>query len=262
MELETQRVWDYAGDGYVHRIMQNKSDGKLVMLELPNFSNSGNYVSMTGGRFGVTNDRTTDDIDQYNDDSNFNGSGGGHFNSQAFHNDSTLDVNHRTSNVCENGVTSTSTGANGSLFTDGDRYYVRNNSASNYSSSKGAEYNGYACTCTNDEKELVLHYHGRNNNDKELKIRLDELISGYQQITDYKINQLTRKNNELINELNSLKDRIKILSETKTAAPAIQVVGSNALLGTQSNVNGGGSNNGGIGGIKYGASGYRIAAGN
>ncbi|OMH80177.1 RING finger protein ETP1-like protein [Zancudomyces culisetae] len=174
MELETQRVWDYAGDGYVHRIMQNKSDGKLVMLELPNFSNSGNYVSMTGGRFGVTNDRTTDDIDQYNDDSNFNGSGGGHFNSQAFHNDSTLDVNHRTSNVCENGVTSTSTGANGSLFTDGDRYYVRNNSASNYSSSKGAEYNGYACTCTNDEKELVLHYHGRNNNDKELKIRQDQ----------------------------------------------------------------------------------------
>lgn len=30
LELETQRVWDYAGDGYVHRIIQNKADGKLV----------------------------------------------------------------------------------------------------------------------------------------------------------------------------------------------------------------------------------------
>ncbi len=30
LELETQRVWDYAGDGYVHRLVQNKSDGKLV----------------------------------------------------------------------------------------------------------------------------------------------------------------------------------------------------------------------------------------
>ncbi|MCJ1280837.1 hypothetical protein MMC26_000154 [Xylographa opegraphella] len=33
MDLTTQRVWDYASDGYVHRIVQNKTDGKL--LELP-----------------------------------------------------------------------------------------------------------------------------------------------------------------------------------------------------------------------------------
>ncbi|KAF9937245.1 hypothetical protein BGZ65_001664 [Modicella reniformis] len=33
LELETQRVWDYAGDGYVHRLIQNKSDGKLVELD-------------------------------------------------------------------------------------------------------------------------------------------------------------------------------------------------------------------------------------
>ncbi|KAI9660827.1 MAG: hypothetical protein M1829_006480 [Trizodia sp. TS-e1964] len=26
----TERVWDYAGDGYVHRLIQSKSDGKLV----------------------------------------------------------------------------------------------------------------------------------------------------------------------------------------------------------------------------------------
>lgn len=38
LELETQRVWDYAGDGYVHRIIQNKADGKLV--ELPSASSA------------------------------------------------------------------------------------------------------------------------------------------------------------------------------------------------------------------------------
>lgn len=32
MDLNTQRVWDYASDGYVHRIMQSKPDGKLVEL--------------------------------------------------------------------------------------------------------------------------------------------------------------------------------------------------------------------------------------
>lgn len=35
MDLVTQRVWDYAGDGYVHRIVQNKSDGKFVDLPVP-----------------------------------------------------------------------------------------------------------------------------------------------------------------------------------------------------------------------------------
>ena len=29
LELDTQRVWDYAGDGYVHRLIQDK-EGKLV----------------------------------------------------------------------------------------------------------------------------------------------------------------------------------------------------------------------------------------
>eukprot|EP01138_Halocafeteria_seosinensis_P005572 gb/GECG01005695.1/.p1 GENE.gb/GECG01005695.1/~~gb/GECG01005695.1/.p1 ORF type:complete len:606 (+),score=92.44 gb/GECG01005695.1/:1-1818(+) len=36
MELATQRVWDYAGDGYVHRLIQNKTDGKIVELPDPN----------------------------------------------------------------------------------------------------------------------------------------------------------------------------------------------------------------------------------
>ncbi|KAG1681854.1 BRCA1-associated protein [Nymphon striatum] len=30
MQLNNNRVWDYAGDNYVHRLVQNKSDGKLV----------------------------------------------------------------------------------------------------------------------------------------------------------------------------------------------------------------------------------------
>lgn len=36
MELETQRVWDYHGDNYVHRLIQSRMDGKLV--ELPSAS--------------------------------------------------------------------------------------------------------------------------------------------------------------------------------------------------------------------------------
>lgn len=32
LDLETQRVWDYVGDTYVHRLNQSKSDGKLVDL--------------------------------------------------------------------------------------------------------------------------------------------------------------------------------------------------------------------------------------
>lgn len=32
MELETSRVWDYVGDNYVHRLVANESDGKLVEL--------------------------------------------------------------------------------------------------------------------------------------------------------------------------------------------------------------------------------------
>jgi BRCA1-associated protein len=38
MDLATQRVWDYVSDAYVHRIIQSKTDGKLV--ELPAADNS------------------------------------------------------------------------------------------------------------------------------------------------------------------------------------------------------------------------------
>lgn len=47
MELETQRVWDYAGDGYVHRLIQNKADGKLV--ELPSAASSMGANPRDGG---------------------------------------------------------------------------------------------------------------------------------------------------------------------------------------------------------------------
>ncbi|KAF1817539.1 zf-UBP-domain-containing protein [Eremomyces bilateralis CBS 781.70] len=32
MDIASQHVWDYVGDGYVHRLVQNKADGKLVDL--------------------------------------------------------------------------------------------------------------------------------------------------------------------------------------------------------------------------------------
>ncbi|KAI4355792.1 hypothetical protein L6164_004532 [Bauhinia variegata] len=32
LEVDTQRVWDYVGDNYVHRLIQTKTDGKLVEL--------------------------------------------------------------------------------------------------------------------------------------------------------------------------------------------------------------------------------------
>jgi BRCA1-associated protein len=35
MEIETQRVWDYPGDGYVHRLVSNKADGKMVEIPHP-----------------------------------------------------------------------------------------------------------------------------------------------------------------------------------------------------------------------------------
>lgn len=36
LEIDTKRVWDYAGDNYVHRLIQNAVDGKLV--ELPSIA--------------------------------------------------------------------------------------------------------------------------------------------------------------------------------------------------------------------------------
>ncbi|KAJ2520859.1 hypothetical protein GGI11_002177 [Coemansia sp. RSA 2049] len=38
LELESQRVWDYVGDGYVHRILQNMADRKVIALDTYNAS--------------------------------------------------------------------------------------------------------------------------------------------------------------------------------------------------------------------------------
>ena len=35
MQLGNSRVWDYVGDNFVHRLLQNKADGKLVEVEGP-----------------------------------------------------------------------------------------------------------------------------------------------------------------------------------------------------------------------------------
>ena len=50
LELQTSRVWDYIGDGYVHRLVQNKSDGKLVHIPQSNNNiniNNNNNTSRT-----------------------------------------------------------------------------------------------------------------------------------------------------------------------------------------------------------------------
>ncbi|KAA8917363.1 hypothetical protein TRICI_000475 [Trichomonascus ciferrii] len=56
MDIATQRVWDYANDGYVHRLIQNQSDGKLVELPQPGASSNGNSGSE------VTDQKKLDDI--------------------------------------------------------------------------------------------------------------------------------------------------------------------------------------------------------
>lgn len=40
LELESQRVWDYASDNYVHRLVQSKTNGKLLELPSPEPSTS------------------------------------------------------------------------------------------------------------------------------------------------------------------------------------------------------------------------------
>jgi len=44
MDVTNQHVWDYAGDGYVHRLIQNKPDGQLVDLPM-----AGNGKGVSGG---------------------------------------------------------------------------------------------------------------------------------------------------------------------------------------------------------------------
>lgn len=55
VELDTQRVWDYSGDGYVHRLILNRTDGKMIELPDPEVvrGNSGRVVGRSdSGAYG------------------------------------------------------------------------------------------------------------------------------------------------------------------------------------------------------------------
>ena len=55
MDVVTQHVWDYAGDGYVHRLIQNKADGKLVDLPASTHHPSV-FGNLSNGMTGYAND--------------------------------------------------------------------------------------------------------------------------------------------------------------------------------------------------------------
>lgn len=82
LELETQHVWDYAGDMWVHRLLRNKGDGKIV--ELPSRPSRGArprrrrrhysyHDNGNGGEYGGSSrrrddDESSDDEDDYDED--------------------------------------------------------------------------------------------------------------------------------------------------------------------------------------------------
>jgi BRCA1-associated protein len=49
LELETQRVWDYASDAYVHRLVRSKTDGKLVEVPAPGTNGTCGECSAAAG---------------------------------------------------------------------------------------------------------------------------------------------------------------------------------------------------------------------
>jgi len=66
MELESGRVWDYVGDNYVHRLIVNKTDGKLVELPSLQENSRGHFhnvgaSSSTIQESGGTNNKNAND---------------------------------------------------------------------------------------------------------------------------------------------------------------------------------------------------------
>lgn len=60
MDMHTQRVWDYAGDNYVHRLVQNEVDGKLVEVEADRLASGGSNISSSqGGSSALDKDNNT-----------------------------------------------------------------------------------------------------------------------------------------------------------------------------------------------------------
>jgi BRCA1-associated protein len=56
MDVVSQHVWDYAGDGYVHRLIQNKADGKLVDLPASTHPNTTSAFAPHNNMTGYAND--------------------------------------------------------------------------------------------------------------------------------------------------------------------------------------------------------------
>ena len=50
LELESQRVWDYASDAYVHRLIRSKTDGKIVEVPAPGTTGGGGGPCSSGER--------------------------------------------------------------------------------------------------------------------------------------------------------------------------------------------------------------------
>jgi BRCA1-associated protein len=47
LEVSTQKVWDFAGAGFVHRLVSNKSDGKMVEIADPSDTGGGGIRAMS-----------------------------------------------------------------------------------------------------------------------------------------------------------------------------------------------------------------------
>lgn len=70
LDLETQRIWDYVGDKYVHRLNQTKSDGKSAMTYSRCVSNGGGgscgYEDDSGLDGALFNSKVDAIVDEYN----------------------------------------------------------------------------------------------------------------------------------------------------------------------------------------------------
>ncbi|KAK4754263.1 hypothetical protein SAY87_002367 [Trapa incisa] len=61
---ETQRVWDYVGDNYVQRLIQSKTDGKLVALNSNDACGSFEGLEMSEA---LLNSKVEAIVNEYND---------------------------------------------------------------------------------------------------------------------------------------------------------------------------------------------------
>jgi BRCA1-associated protein len=71
LELETQKVWDYAGDNYVHRLIQSKTDGKLVEYNCHGGHAADSTCSICSGDTGISeallDSKVEAIVEEYND---------------------------------------------------------------------------------------------------------------------------------------------------------------------------------------------------